>query len=573
MCRTCTGDLFGITSGIAQGQLAPKGRTAPDALPMTIFHGGKVITMDDRNPHAEAVAIAGGKIVAAGKHDDVLALGGSDARRIDLDGRTLMPGLIDPHQHPFPGGLMLLLMINVGPDNCKTKADALAAIKAKAASTPAGEWIYAGYYDDVLQGGFISMAELDAISTAHPIFVYYVSMHTATGNALAFQASGMTASTVIEGASLGKDAGGNLDGMIYEMNALMKFLGGLPKLTIDVVAAGLSKFMHQAASLGCTMIHEAGAFAVQPHIFDAYTNIMSHSPVRYNVSPMIEFLDQATEFVSAHGKPGARAVEIPGSLLSFYAVKFLLDGSLQQRTANVTEPYMGTDSKGHGVNYTPAQLLDLMSKTKAAGWPISIHCNGDGAIDVALDAMEAAYGPGPHPTGINRVEHYANSRPDQTERMKKLGAEPSFMMGNIYYYGSAYRDWIFGPARAERMYPAREFMQAGIPFSIHSDCPCSPVAPLRQIGTAVARRCAIDDSIVGHGQSVPIETALKGMTVVAARHCGLGEKLGSLEAGKYADLVILEDDPRTYDPAKLGDIKIAQTWVNGEPVSEPVAVG
>ncbi len=568
MCRSCTGDLFGITSGLAQGHLAPKTPNA-GGLHATVFHGGKVITLDDRNPRADAVAIAGGKIVAVGSHDDVLASGGPNARRIDLDGRTIMPGLIDPHQHPFPGGLMLLLMQNVGPEHCKTKADVLAALATKAAATPAGQWIYAGYYDDVLQGGFVSMAELDAVSTVHPIFLYYVSMHTATGNALAFQAAGVTASTTIEGASFGKDAQGNLDGMIYEMNALMRFLGGLPKLTIELISAGLTKFMHEAAKTGCTMIHEAGAFALQPHIFEAYKAIMSHSPVRYNVSPMIEFLEQASAFVAPYGKPGASAVEIPDSLLSFYAVKFLLDGSLQQRTATVTEPYLNTTSKGHDVNYTPAQLRELMGKTKAAGWPISIHCNGDGAIDVALDALEAAYGPGPHPTGINRIEHYANSRPEQTERMKKLGAQPSFMMGNLYYYGAAYRDWIFGPERAERMYPAREFAQAGIPFSIHSDCPCSPVAPLRQIGTAVARRCTIDDSIVGHAQGVPIELALKGMTQVAAAHCGLGDKLGSLEIGKYADLTILEDDPRTYDPAKLGDIKVSQTWVDGESVVAP----
>jgi hypothetical protein len=527
--------------------------------------------MDDRNPDAEAVAIAGGKIVAVGAQDEVLARAGAQAQRVNLAGRTLMPGLIDPHQHPLPGGLMLAHTMSVSYDIYKTKAEVLDALRQKAAQTPGGQWIYASYYDNILHGGYLTMAELDGITTAHPIFVYYVSMHSATGNRLAFEASGIGPSTreLPGGGYFGVDANGVQNGMIQEMPALMKFLGGLPKLTPASIAESMITFLYRSAALGITMVHEAGAFAQTPEVFDGYKSIATHSPVRYSVSPMIDYLDQAMQFLVPYGKPGASALEIPGALLSFYAVKIVADGSPQQESAYQAQPYLNSASRGEA-NYPVDKLNEMVMKVKNAGWPVSIHCNGDASLEMALDAIEAAYGSnaGP-PTGINRIEHCPQARPEQIARMKKLGVQPSHLMNNLYYYGAAYRDQIFGAQRAANIYPAGDFLASGIPFSIHSDCPCSPVAPLREIGTAVARVCSIDGSIIGAEQRVPIEAALKGMTVVAASHCGLGDKLGSLEAGKYADLTILEDDPRQVDPTKLGDVKVSQTWVNGQKIEIP----
>jgi predicted amidohydrolase YtcJ len=576
-CPHCAGDLFGMgephgsnaVAGVAgSGVVAQASKGHGPAS--TIFFGGTVITMDDRNPTAEAIAIAGNIIVAVGALNEVTAQAGTDAHRVNLEGRTLMPGLIDPHQHPLPGGLMLMHTMSVSYDIYKTKADVLAALRNKASQTPAGHWIYASYYDNILHGGYLTMDELDGISTAHPIFVYYVSMHSATGNRMAFDAAGISASTreLVGGGYFGVDADGRQDGMIQEMPALMKFLVGFPKLTPAVIAESMTKFLYESAALGCTMVHEAGAFAQKPEVFEGYKAILVSPPVRYSVSPMVDYLDQAMQFTAAYGKPGASALEIPGALLSFYAVKIVSDGSPQQESAFQSEPYLNTTDRG-AANYTADEMHRLTKKVQAAGWPVSIHCNGDASLDMALDAIEAAYGSAPAPTGINRIEHCTQVRPDQLARMKKLGVQPSHLMNNIYYYGAAYRDVIFGAERAGRFNPAADFLANNIPFSIHSDSPCSPVAPLREIGTAVARRCSIDGSIVGLDQRVPIEAALKGMTIVAATQCGMGEKLGSLKTGKYADLTILEDDPRKVDPTKLGDVKISQTWVNGRKIDIP----
>jgi predicted amidohydrolase YtcJ len=589
MCRSCIGDVFGIealyrsqitrggflaasaAAGIAAVGI-PSREVSAAAQPATIFYGGPIITMDDRFGNAEAVAISGNTIVAAGSVDHVTRAAGAASRKVNLEGRTLMPGLIDPHQHPIPGGIMLTQMMNVGYDAYKTKADVLAALKAKAAGLAAGQWIYAGYYDNVLQGGYLSMAELDGVSTEHPIFVYYVSMHSATGNSAAFKLAGVTTSTgeLPGGGHFGKDAAGDLNGMIFEPPALVKFMVGMPKLTMELVSSSVQKFLYQSAALGITMVHEAGAYAPTPNVLDGYKAAMTESPVRYSVSPAVEFLDAANLFVASYGKPGAKALEIPGTLLSFYAVKIVSDGSPQQETAFQSEPYLNSTSTGLP-NYTASELKALVLKVKQSGWPVSIHCNGDASLQRALDAIEAAYGSAPPPEGINRIEHCTLANPDQIARMKRLGVQPSHLMNNVYYYGAAYRDQIFGPLRAERFNPANDFLASGVPFSIHSDSPCSPIAPLREIGTAVTRICTADGSVIGENERVPLEAALKAMTTVAAAQCGLGAKAGSLSPGKYADLVLLESNPLTTDPAKLGDIKISETWVNGNKIVVPAA--
>lgn len=589
MCKGCIGDIFGIerffsnelsrgrfiAASAAAAGLAATVRpsfAAPSATeqPVAVFFGGTILAMDDRYPSAKALAIANRTILAIGETDDVMRAAGAGAQKVNLDGRTLMPGLIDPHQHPIPGGIMLTQMIDVGSDNYKTKADVLGALKTKAAQLPPGAWIYADLYDNLLQGGDLTIQELDGVSTAHPIFVYYVSMHAATGNSAAFKLAGVTAAIgdLPGGGHFGKDSSGNLNGMIYEPPALQKFVMGLPKLSLELVGAAVKKFLYQSAALGITMVHEAGAYAPTPGALEGYKAVMTDSPVRYSASPAVEFIDAAMAFIKPYGQPGAKALEIPGTLLSFYAVKIVSDGSPQQETAFQLQPYLNSSNVGLA-NYTAAELNALVLKVKQAGWPVSIHCNGDASLQRALDAIEAAYGSSPPPTGINRIEHCTLANPDQIARMKAMGVQPSHLMNNLYYYGAAYRDKIFGAERANRFNPANSYLTAGIPFSLHSDCPCSPVAPLREIGTAVTRICSTDGSVVGENERVPIEAALRAMTTVAALQCGLGDKTGSLTPGKYADLAILESNPLDTDPAKLGEIAISETWVGGNKVLIP----
>jgi predicted amidohydrolase YtcJ len=243
-------------------------------------------------------------------------------------------------------------------------------------------------------------------------------------------------------------------------------------------------------------------------------------------------------------------------------VKLIGDGSNQTETGAQTKPYLNSTSSGKP-NFDAAKMKEMVAEVKAAGLPSLIHCNGDLAIDIALDALEAAYA-GSTDLGINRIEHATMARQDQIERMKKLNVEPSFLMNHVTLYGAAYRDQIFGPERAAFMDPAGACDKAGLRFTLHTDSPCSPIGPLRLIKTAVTRLCQIDNSVVGPDQAISVQRALEAVTIDAARQVGQPDQLGSLEAGKEADFTILEDNPFTVDPTKIDTIKVSETWIAGD---------
>ena len=243
-------------------------------------------------------------------------------------------------------------------------------------------------------------------------------------------------------------------------------------------------------------------------------------------------------------------------------MKFWADGSNQAESAAQTKPYLRTMKRGKA-NYTASQMAELCRAAKEAGWPILIHCQGDAAIDDALDAIEAAYGDHPA-TGLNVLQHATLARQDQLERTKRLGAEITFLPDLLSLYGSTYRDEIVGPERAEFMVPMAACLKAGIPFSMHTDAPVSPAGPLRLVQISATRRCVVDHSVIGAGQAVTVDEALKAITVHAARHIGLQGSIGTLEPGKEADLTILESDPYKVSPDAIAGIKISETWVAGE---------
>lgn len=547
----------------ANPEAAPHGGPgAGPAVADVIFRGGTIRTMAGHDP-VEALAIAGSTILATGSAADISALAGPATQTVDLQGRTLLPGLIDPHHHYTLAAVLGHALLDVGYSKFHTKADMLAQLRATAARTAAGQWITAGFYDNLLQGGDLSAVDLDAVSPGHPIFVMYVNGHVGAANTLAFQKAGIGADvgTIPGGGHFGRGADGKLDGTIYEQPALMRFIGvAVPPTTPDLIAAAITAYAKAAAAAGNTTLHEPGT--IKPEFVGSLAKLSNHLDVRLSASFSTDAAEASKAFATAG--PGAKARRITGSRLSLYGMKMWADGSNQAEMAAQSMPYLHSTHQGKA-NYTPAEFAGLCQAAKDAGWPILIHCQGDAAVDEALEAIEAVYGANP-PTGINRLEHATMAREDQIERMKTLGVEPSFIPDFIHLYGAAYRDQIFGPQRAESMVPFGAASQAGVEFSLHSDAPAAglPVNPLRHVQTAVTRRCAIDGSVIGPHLRVTVDAAIRAVTVTAARHIGLADTLGTLEPGKEADLTILESDPYTCDPEKIMGVPVSQTWVAGE---------
>ena len=574
MCHWCERSLVAdqLTAGLSRIRPARRefGATVPGAsgpgartLADVVFRNGTIRTMVPGADTVEALAIAGSTVLAAGSAAEVSAVTGRATRTVDLQGRTLLPGLIDPHHHYTLSALVGHLFHDVGYATFPAKAGALAYLKATAAKTAAGQWIAAAYFDNLLQGGELSRAELDEVSTEHPVFVMYVNGHVGAANTLGFQKAGIAedVGTLPGGGHFGRGADGKLNGLMYEQPALMRFLAlAVPQTTPQLIVEALTSYAKGVAASGNTTLHEPGT--VKPEWVDQLAALSNSLDVRLSASFSTDAAEASKPFAALG--PATRARKVAGTRFSLYGMKMWADGSNQAEMAAQTQPYLNSTEKG-ACNYPPTEFARLCQSAKDAGWPILIHCQGDAAVDEALDAIEHVYGANPA-TGLNVLQHATVARRDQVERAGALGVEISFIPDFVHLYGAAYRDTIFGNPRAEFMVPCGAAAQAGVGFSLHSDAPAAglPVNPLRHVQTAVTRRCAIDGSVVGPDWRLTVDAALRAVTAGAARHVGLQDTVGTLEPGKEADLTILEIDPHRCDPEKIMTIPVSETWVAGE---------
>ena len=259
------------------------------------------------------------------------------------------------------------------------------------------------------------------------------------------------------------------------------------------------------------MLHEPGT--IRSDWIEPFAKLSNALACRTSASVMFDDMNGLTPWRSLGlGPKGATVGE---SLFSLYGVKIVGDGSNQTETGAQTKPYLNSTSKG-SPNFDAALMKQMVAEVKAFGLPVLIHCNGDCTIDIALDAIEAAYA-GSTDYGVNRIEHSTMARLDQILRMKKLNVQPSFLMNHVRFYGAAYRDQISGPERAAFMDPAAACVKAGLSFTLHTDGPCSPPGPLALISTAVTRRCIIDNSVVGPDQAVSLDEAIRSARSKRAR--------------------------------------------------------
>jgi predicted amidohydrolase YtcJ len=525
-----------------------------------ILRGGTIRPLPGA-PVASALAIKGGKVFAVGDESALSALKTGNTKVVDLGGRTLLPGLIDPHCHTLLASLIFELLDDVGYAKYPTRARLVAHLKDVAANTPKGQWVVGANFDNLLQGGDFSRAALDDISTDHPIFIWYTNGHDACVNSEALRIAGVSEDVgeLPGGGHFGRGADGKLDGLVYEESAMLKFaVHFLAKITPELAGKAVTHYCRHMGSVGNTMLHEPGT--IRSDWIEQFARLSNTLACRTSASVMFDDMKGLAPYRSLG--LGANGASVAESLFSLYGVKIVGDGSNQTETGAQTKPYLNTSSKG-APNFDAALLKRMVAEVKDFGLPVLIHCNGDYAIDIALDAIETAYA-GSSTLGVNRIEHSTMARPDQILRMKRLGVQPSFLMNHVRFYGAAYREQIFGPERAAFMDPAGACVRAGLPFTLHSDAPCSPPGPLALISTAVTRRCIIDGSVVGPDQAISLDDAIRAVTIDAARQIGQGDRLGSVEKGKEADFTILESDPYKVSPDAIADIKVSETWVAGE---------
>lgn len=512
-----------------------------------------MLTMDPQRPRVEAVAVRDGRIIAVGDDAEILEIAGRRAERIDLEGRTLMPGLIDPHMHSAM--VQLADWTDVSPMTTPD-ADAVYDRLRDAAPTSTG-WVLAKQLDPSITAGDLHLDRhvLDRLIPHHPALVLESNGHIAYANSAALDAAGVDRRSDDPPAGrYVRDADGEPTGRLEEPSAVAPFGRGFPPMDADALARRFRGLLEHAASMGATLLHDCSLGAIDGDL-DALRRAMGEdSPVRYRGMLVSTAYDT---WMQRGMRPGGG-----DDMFRIDGMKAWSDGSNQACSGYQREPYLGTHSRG-SLNHSAEELAETLGRAHADGWQIGVHANGDAAIDATLDAYEQALRAHPRDDHRHRIEHCSVLHPEQIERMAALGLSPSFLIGHVRWWGTAFRDRLLGPERAARYDPCASALRGGLRISLHSDWNVTPLQPLRHVQDAVTRIMAENGEVLAADERIPVEAALRAVTIDAAWQCRADGITGSIEAGKYADLVMLEDDPTTVEPTRIADIAVSRTLLAG----------
>ena len=541
----------------------------------TIFYGGPIVTVNAKNEEAQALAIQNGKIVAVGTKDAVTKeWQAKNTKVIDLKGQTLMPGFVEPHVHVIVTSMFESLWFNLS--NFSLPYDTIDSLtqklKVQLKNVPSGGWLTAFGVDPSRTTPFmaeLTADDLDKVSTEVPIFVVNQSGHIAYVNHKALEVAGITNSTPNPGSGgiYVKDAQGKLTGKLVEPPSYLAFMAKMPNPTEAQLLGAIESTMKKIAATGVTTASDmsvGGNFGVDKEVA-IYKGIYAKStpPIRLR------------GYLWGQALPVGYSAIKPNDgddHLRFIGVKYISDGSTQGLTAALNDPYTyPKNSKWSGaLDYKDAEVYGLMKPFFDQGWQISIHSNGDKAIDQTLNNYEKLLAGNPNPGERRlRIEHFTINNEAQVKKAVKLGVIPSFTIGHVDYWGAAFNNHLIGAERSKRIDPAGDVKKAGGKFTLHSDTPVSPVGPLNYITEEVTRTWQLPpQKVLGANEGVTVDDAIRAVTIDAAYQLFADNIVGSLEVGKQADLVVLEKNPRKTPPADIRNIKVKETWIDGKPVSQ-----
>jgi predicted amidohydrolase YtcJ len=532
-----------------------------------VLLNGRVFTARPGEPPFDGgLAISGERIVAVGGNHAALAAAPPDARQLDLEGRSILPGFVDAHHHlAFTGAE--LAAIDVRYPGVASTADLVARIAEAAEHTPDGVWIRAvGMNPEMFPDERLPTRwDLDEATRVHPVLVQHMSGHHALANSLGVESRGLDdTATDPQGGHLVRDARGRLTG--YFLDAAQQLIvpvgvdighhgpGFHDDAPLEEIVADIDRGARASLEAGITSIVDAQVTRRELTGYRAARE-RGRLGVRLTAMPISSQLD-AFDALGVAGRFG-------DDRLAIGPMKFYADGALTGGTAAFTRPY-GREGEFTGSLYwgSDAEFRDAIVRAHAAGWQIGVHAQGDRAIDRVLDAYEAALTAHPRDDHSHRIEHCGGPRPDQLERMARLHV---MAVGQPRYFWDAGDAWLaaFDAERAHRLQPYREMLDAGVRFALSSDAPVASHRPMDTIAAAVLRT-TVSGAVIGGDQVLTIDEAVRACTLDAAASYFADDRLGTLEVGKLADVVVLDRDLFVTAPATIGEVAVDMTIVGGE---------
>lgn len=573
----------------------------------TIYYNGAIVTMIADQDRVEAIAVKNGKILATGTKAKIMKLGDNNTKMVDLRGKCLMPGFIDPHSHVVMQSAKFAT-VNLDPSpigDITSIQDIQAKLRTyiKENNIPAGKMVIGWGYDDTAPQGMRHpyKEDLDAVSTEHPILLVHISNHLCACNSLLLEQAGITANTPDpEGGRIQRKPNSNEPNGVLEELALLFVIKQIPIPTPEkamelmeaglryYAAAGITTAQDGATGAGAVTLLEAmdkaGKLPIDVVAYPIYKGVNDELLAQIEQ----DTINKRNKDYNAHFRLGG--------------VKLAVDGSIQGYTAFLSQPYYvqpnstsptpdkcsdrnmenafisprnetnqsstqsteGSNYRGYA-NMTVEEVTDWVKRCDDRNLQFLAHNNGDGATDILIEAISKIRQNQPRPELRTTIIHAQTIREDQLDFAETHGLIPSFFPIHVNYWGDRHRDIFLGAERANRISPAKSALNRNIKFTLHHDAPIAGIGML-PVASASINRLTSTGKPLGLEQKISPYEAFRAITIDAAYQYFEENRKGTLEVGKLADLVVLSDDPMAIDPLKIADIQVLETIKEGKTV-------
>jgi predicted amidohydrolase YtcJ len=550
---------------------------SPRVTTATIFLGGPILTMtSDPSHETKAVLVAGKRIQAVGSIEDVREFARHNYGSVeehDLAGRTLLPGFVDAHAHPLMFGQMNA-WIDIGPNVAPSIPALIAVMQGENRSRPGLEPLRAFGYEhrNLKEGRHPSRWDLDQVSTTREVYVMNASGHGGVVNSYALESCGIDHKTPDpDGGVFERDENGTPTGVLWD--AACDQLTGQdgvkignhgPNFHMPDSQANLTDQLRQAEGVflanGVTTIGDAQASRREIETYiDGFRRGLLRS--RYSIYVISSLIPQLCDLGLASG--------FGSEFLSIAGVKLYADGTLGGWTAYFPEGYADDPCRHGQLYHSPEEYLQLFSKVTHQGFQVATHAQSPTAIQMVIDAARAnaIASESGSPFGIipPRIEHCGLPNTKQINEISELGIIPVSQPMHHYNWGDGVISAV-GYEVGSRFNPLGEFAKAGIEFALSSDAPVAKPEPFAAIMAAAKRRTIYGTRLGDDSLAISVEDALFAHTMGGAKALNRNHEIGSIEAGKLADFVVVNADPRTLPLDDLLGLHIEETWIGGEQV-------